>query len=88
MFADDQFLARWKIHRITVQYIIIPLLFRAAITAYVGATHGDDAEKNRLCMPNPLTSGAEKIIQYILISQQARAAWREKPTSRTGSNTV
>ncbi len=65
--------------RITVQYIVIPIPFSAAITAYVEATRDDDAEKNRLCPPNPLTGEAENVIQYIFISQRARAAWREEP---------
>jgi hypothetical protein len=65
--------------RITLQYTIIPVSFSAAITAYVESTRDDDAEKNRLCPPNPLTGDAEDLIQYTLIGQRARAAWREEP---------
>ncbi|MXV61892.1 NAD(P)-binding protein [Natronorubrum sp. JWXQ-INN-674] len=65
--------------RITVQYILIPIPFSAAITAYVEATRNDDAEKNRLCPPTPLTGDAENMIQYTLNTQRARAAWREEP---------
>jgi hypothetical protein len=65
--------------RVTVQYIIVPIPFSAAITAYVEATRDDDAEKNRLCPPIPLTGDAENVIQYTLNTQRARAAWREEP---------
>ena len=67
--------------RITVQYNIIPVTFSAAITAYVEATRDDDAEKNQLCPPNPLfgTGDAENLIRYTLITQRARAAWRDEP---------
>ncbi len=65
--------------RITLQYIIFPIPFSAAITAYVEATRDDDAEKNRLCPPNPVTGDAENFIRYTLISLRSRAAWREEP---------
>lgn len=67
--------------RITVQYILAPGIvpFSAAITAYIEATRDDDAEKNRLCPPNPFTGDAEDFIRNILVSQRARIAWREEP---------
>ena len=65
--------------RITVQYIVIPIPLSAAITAYVEATRDDDAEKNRLCPPTSLTGDAESLIRFTLVSQRARAAWREQP---------
>lgn len=67
--------------RLTVQYIIAPGIvpFSAAITAYIEANRDDDAEKNRLCPPNSFTGDAEDYIRNILISQRARAAWREEP---------
>lgn len=66
--------------RITVQYIIAPgvVPFSAAITAYIEATRDDDAEKNRLCPPNPITGDAEDYIRNLLISQRTRAAWQEE----------
>lgn len=67
--------------RITVQGILVPRTgpFNPAITAYIEATRDDDAEKNQLCPPNPLVGDAEDFIRNILISERARAAWREEP---------
>ncbi|MDG5761481.1 NAD(P)-binding protein [Natronococcus sp. A-GB1] len=67
--------------RITIQYIIAPgtIPFSPAITAYVEATRDDDAEKNRLCPPNPGFGDAEKLVGQTLVMLRAFAAWQAEP---------
>ncbi|RQG97972.1 NAD(P)-binding protein [Natrarchaeobius chitinivorans] len=67
--------------RITIQYIIAPgtIPFSPAITAYVEANRNDDAEKNRLCPPNPGLGDAEKFVGQTLVMQRALVAWQEEP---------
>jgi hypothetical protein len=43
----------WQPEVITVQSVATGPIFGAAITGYVEATRDDDAEKNRLCPPQP-----------------------------------
>ncbi|MDG5820081.1 NAD(P)-binding protein [Natronococcus sp. A-GB7] len=67
--------------RITIQYIHAPgvIPFSAAITAYVEANRDDDAEKNRLCPPNPGFGNAEKLVRQTLVIQRSLVAWQEEP---------
>ena len=68
--------------RITIQAIQIPGIapFSAAITAYIEANRDDDAEKNRLCPPNPFTDdGAMDFVRNTLITLRTRTAWDAEP---------
>jgi hypothetical protein len=44
----------WGTEAITLQYVATGPIFGAALAGYVEATREDDAEKNRLCPPQPL----------------------------------
>ena len=44
----------WGSDAITLQCVATGPIFGAAVAGYVEATHGDDAEKNRLCPPHSL----------------------------------
>lgn len=62
--------------RITVQTVQSGLTpFNAALLGYVEASRGDDAEKNRLCPPNPYPSAAVDWIAGVYIRSRAQAAW-------------
>ena len=66
--------------RITLQSMTSGLVpFNSALLAYVEATHDDDAEKNRLCPPNPNPTRAADWIPVMAIAGRARAAWFEQP---------
>jgi hypothetical protein len=49
--------------------------FNAALVGYVEATRHDDAEKNRLCPPNPYPDTAMDWISTTCIAQRALALW-------------
>jgi hypothetical protein len=67
VFADGQ---------ITLQQIrICQPIFSAALAGYVEATHGDDAQKNRLCPANPYPNVAMDWIPVTCIGQRAEVAW-------------
>ena len=66
--------------RITLQSATGGLVpFNSALVAYVEATRDDDAEKNRLCPPNPNPTWATDWIPMMRTASQARAAWFEQP---------
>ena len=66
--------------RITLQQVrTCQPTFNAALLAYVEASRGDDAEKNRLCPPNPYPDAAADWIAATLISQRAQDAWFAEP---------
>ena len=46
----------WGPEAITLQCVATGPIFGAAITGYLEATRSDDAEKNRLCPPQPLSN--------------------------------
>ena len=49
--------------------------FNTALVGYVEATRHDDAEKNRLCPPNPYPDAAVDWISETCIAQRAQAIW-------------
>ncbi|MGY1804234.1 NAD(P)-binding protein [Blastococcus sp. SYSU D00922] len=53
--------------------------FNAALTGYVEATRDDDAEKNRLCPPNPYPSTAHDWLRTFAASMAAAKAWNTAP---------
>ena len=62
--------------RITLQQIrTCQPAFNAALVGYVEATRHDDAEKNRLCPPNPYPDTAIDWIPATCIAQRAQALW-------------
>jgi hypothetical protein len=62
--------------RITLQSVRTgQTTFNAAISAYVEVTRDDDAEKNRLCPPNPYPSAATDWIPTTYTMASAQAAW-------------
>ena len=62
--------------RITLQQIrTCQPAFNAALVGYVEATRHDDAEKNRLCPPNPYPDTAMDWIPATCIAQRAQALW-------------
>jgi NAD(P)-binding Rossmann-like domain len=66
--------------RITVQQVrTCQPTFNAALIAYIEATRDDDAEKNRLCPPNPYPNTAVDFLKGLAIQQRASAAWFERP---------
>jgi hypothetical protein len=66
--------------RITLQQIrTCQPTFNAALIAFVEAARDDDAEKNRLCPPNPHPSSAFDWISATYISQRAEARWLREP---------
>jgi hypothetical protein len=66
--------------RITLQQIrTCQPTFNAALIAFVEAARDDDAEKNRLCPPNPYPSSALDWIPSTYISQRAEARWMREP---------
>jgi hypothetical protein len=66
--------------RITVQQVrTCQPTFNAALIAYIEATRDDDAEKNRLCPPNPYPNTAVDFLKGLAIQQRASAAWFEQP---------
>jgi hypothetical protein len=73
--------------RITLQAVRIGLVpFNAALVAFVEAHRDDDAEKNRLCPPNPFGDTPLDWVRGMLIQMGADRIWSRKQTSRHGSN--
>jgi hypothetical protein len=67
-------------NRITLQPVRTCLpSFNAALVAFVESARDDDAEKNRLCPPNPYPSTALDWIATSAISQRAEVAWLDEP---------
>lgn len=66
--------------RITLQQVrTCQPTFNAALIAFVESARDDDAEKNRLCPPNPYPDAAIDWIPATSISQRAQAAWSGEP---------
>jgi NAD(P)-binding Rossmann-like domain len=67
-------------NRITLQAVrtCFPT-FNAALVAFVEAARDDDAEKNRLCPPNPYPNTAVDWIATTSISQCAQMRWSKEP---------
>jgi len=66
--------------RITLQGIRLGLPpFAAAMTAFVEANRDDDAEKNRLCPPNPYPSTDLDWARCTLIAINADYGWTQEP---------
>jgi len=62
--------------RITLQPVRTGLIpFNAALVAFVEVHRGDDAEKNRLCPPNPFPDSALDWARTTLIQMRADRAW-------------
>ena len=62
--------------RITLQPVRTGLVpFNAALAAFVEAHRDDDAEKNRLCPPNPYPDAALDWARTTLIQMRADRAW-------------
>jgi hypothetical protein len=66
--------------RITLQPVRSGLVpFNAALVAFVEAHRADDAEKNRLCPPNPFTDTPLDWARTMLIQLQADRLWAKEP---------
>ena len=66
--------------RITLQQVrTCQPTFNAALLAFVESTGRDDAEKNRLCPPNPYPDAAADWIGASVISGRAQDAWLREP---------
>jgi hypothetical protein len=64
------------VDRITLQPVRTGLVpFNAALAAFVEAHRDDDAEKNRLCPPNPYPDAALDWARTTLIQMRADRAW-------------
>ncbi len=75
-FARVPALPIFDAHRITLQAVRIGLVpFNAALVGFVEAHRGDDAEKNRLCPPNPFTDAPLDWAKGMLIQMGADRAW-------------
>jgi hypothetical protein len=55
------------------------LPFSAALIGFVESARDDDAEKNRLCPPNPYPNAAVDWIAMNAISHRAQMTWFEEP---------
>jgi hypothetical protein len=53
--------------------------FNAALVAFVETTDRDDAEKNRLCPPNPYPDAASDWMVATLIGTRAETIWTREP---------
>jgi hypothetical protein len=66
--------------RITLQPMRTGLVpFNAALVAFVEAHRGDDAEKNRLCPPNPYPDTPLDWARGTLIQMRADRGWSQEP---------
>jgi hypothetical protein len=66
--------------RITLQQVrTCQPTFNAAFIGFVESSRDDDAEKNRLCPPNPTPVRALDWIGVTIISQRAEDAWGATP---------
>ncbi len=67
-------------NRITLQPVRTGLPpFNAALIAFVESAREDDAEKNRLCPPNPYPNAAVDWIATNAISHRVQMTWFEEP---------
>jgi hypothetical protein len=66
--------------RITLQQVrVCQPTFNAALVAFLESARHDDAEKNRLCPPNPYPDSAFDWISANAIANRAQAAWFGEP---------
>ena len=66
--------------RITIQTVTGGLVpFNAALVAFLETTRDDDAERNRLCPPNPNPSTALDYVSTMLAFHTAEAKWLNEP---------
>jgi hypothetical protein len=66
--------------RITIQQVrTCQPTFNAALIAWVEARRDNDAERNRLCPPNPYPSASIDWLKGMVVQQRASAAWFEQP---------
>lgn len=66
--------------RITLQQVrTCQPTFNAALVAFVESVRGDDADKNRICPPNPYPSSAFDWISATSIAQRAQVEWFGEP---------
>jgi hypothetical protein len=66
--------------RITIQQVrTCQPTFNAALLGFVEASYEDDAEKNRLCPPNPYPDRATDWLWATAIAQRAQIAWGAEP---------
>lgn len=64
--------------RILVQLLRAPLVsFSAALTAYVEAHGGDDALKNRLCVPVPFPRTPAEYVRTMAVNMGNQARWSQ-----------
>jgi hypothetical protein len=52
--------------------------FNAALVAFVEAHRNDDAQKNRLCPPNPFSDAARDWARTTLIQMEADRVWSKE----------
>lgn len=64
----------WEPDAITLQSVATGPIFGAAITGYVEATRDDDAEKNRLCPPQPYPNTPADWPRFIVWGARGSAA--------------
>ncbi|WP_138413559.1 NAD(P)/FAD-dependent oxidoreductase [Sinomonas gamaensis] len=57
-------------------------VFSSAIIAHIEATVGDQAEKNELCTPFPMTDRPRDWLGAMLFNLTAQARWRQNPDLR------
>jgi hypothetical protein len=70
----------YEADRVTLQQVrTCQPTFNAALLGYLEAARPDDAEKNRLCPPNPYPSAATDWIMGTAISHRAALAWLNDP---------
>jgi hypothetical protein len=66
--------------RITLQQVrACQPAFNAALVGFIEASRGDDAEKNRLCPPNPYPNTPADWMSGTVISQTAQFTWTGEP---------
>jgi hypothetical protein len=79
----------WGPEAITLQPIRTGFpCFGAALAGYVEATVGDDAEKNRLCPPSPLSDTPADWPRMQVLGARASASFTSHPDIRAWANTV
>jgi hypothetical protein len=62
--------------------------FGAALAGYVEATLEDDAEKNRLCPPSPLSDSPADWPRMQVLGARASASFMSRPEIKAWANTV
>jgi hypothetical protein len=79
----------WGTESITLQPIRSGFpCFGAALAGYVEATHDDDAEKNRLCPPSPLSNTTTDWMLMQVLGFRATTAFNSDPDIKAWANQV